>query len=167
MCNLYKIKHVRTYMAYITLVSHRQVRVTDVHLRCNRTSFTKHVSIYCKSTNITLLLVVSHKISDVLTLNLHRIIDGYSQLDIITKMKRCSKNTMLQARQTRSGLIWQQLLQINSKPLCQSFWLATFSRTCIVIHILLLGMSMGSNLSYLWQFVYSISSLKHYRKWQF
>lgn len=87
MCNRHKIKHVRIYMAQITLVSHRQVRVTDVHLGCNRTSFTKHVSIYCKSINITLLLVVSHKISDVLTFNLHGIIDGYSLLKIITNEK--------------------------------------------------------------------------------
>jgi len=60
-----------------------------------------------KTIYIALLLVVSHKISDVLTLNLHGIIDGYSQLDIITKMKQCSKNTMLQTMQTRSRLMAQ------------------------------------------------------------
>jgi len=88
MCNLHKITHVRTYMAQITLVSRRQVRVTDVLLGCIRTSFTKHISIYCKSIiNIALLLVASHKISDVLTFNLHGIIDGYSQLKIITNEK--------------------------------------------------------------------------------
>ena len=52
MCNLHKFKHLRTYMAHTTLVSHRQVRVTDVLLRCNRTSFTKHISIYCKKNNL-------------------------------------------------------------------------------------------------------------------